>query len=684
MHARHVLATLLATGLFAATAFAADGLASIKGRVTGPDGPVPGARVFLESGLEGPLTVLEADAAGNFAFEGVVPALVGVFAYAPGLAVDGRGVQLALDQNVEAFDIRLSRPGTVAGAVTDDSGRPVAGARISRAVILGTSRVGIPFSKLEAYGIAEPTTDTQGAFAIHSLPDGAEIGLKVAHPSYAQGVVGSTRVGGRKVAVTLSPGILVSGTVLARGQDVPVGNASLEFRSVEPPNDTVITYSRADGGYVVRLRPGPWLYQASGHSFRTPSWQRIELDPKFPAQSMSLYVAGTSTVRGFVKDAKSGEPIANARILLSSLGAPAATALTGPTGAYEFTATEGENIVQLGLAPGFLLPPEPAFRVAVTAGKPTDLPTFWVVPLPKYSLEVVDSAEAPVSGAIVRVLDPPQFGWYETDPDGLVELSFATLPADGTVIGTVEHPTRREAAMFAIARARSADAIVQLQPLTRVTGRVTNEKEAGIEGAIVEAATLLEGMDRAVTLWRTVSGSGGKWTWPAAVPHVPVMYSASVLDSTGTLISESDPIALLPVDDTPRDVGSLIVNAAKSTNAALGRKYDWRKLPVVCGAVGSDFARRPAIVVHAPVNQYAVFADSLANVERMLRPHGILVAIVVDGEIACKDEAIVTLRGVAPSRGTIYLTNAQSEVVFEGFDLPPLAAILDLTAAAGS
>jgi hypothetical protein len=681
-----IVALSMATACFVipAPAFSAEGFASVSGRVTGPDGPIAGARVFLETGLEGPLTVTETDARGAYSFDGVVPGRTGIFAYAPGLALDGRGITLALDEAVESLDIRLVAPGTISGTVTSDSGGAVANARISRAVILGASRVGIPFSKLESYGITIPETDSRGRYTIASLPQGAEIAIKIAHANYAQGVVSNLRVGGNAANATLSPGILLTGTILARGRDLPVPNASIEFQSEQPPHDTVVTRSQSDGGYAVRLRPGNWLYQASGSNFSTPSWQVITLDPKYPAQSMSLTVAGTASVRGTVKDAKSGVPIANANVRLITHGVEAASVRTGPGGAYEFSATEGESVVQLGLTPGYLLPPEPAFRVAVTAGQATDLPTFWVAPLPKYSLEVIDAAEQPVAGAIVRVLEPPQLGWYEADKNGLVELSFATLPADGTVIGIAEHPASPHAALFAITRERSADAIVQLQPLATVSGKVENEKGSGVGGAIVEARTQPEGLDRAANLWRAVTDSDGRWTWPAAVPHVPLVCIANAFDESGQLVPESPSAAIFPTSAGAVDVGTLTIAAARTRKGALGRPYDWRKLDVVCGTMPADSDERAALIVHAPAATFDAYADSMANIQRIVASHDILVVLVVAGAVSCGAETPLTLRGESPSMATVFLTRADSTVAFEGFDLPPVAAILALKRRPGS
>jgi hypothetical protein len=652
----------------------AQGLAKIEGTVRDSHGqPLAGARVFLEAGLEGPLAVTQTSASGAFNFSGVLPGFVGVFAYAPGHAVDGHSVSLALDAT-ERLDIVLPDPGTLAGTVQDEKGQPIAGARITRVALQGSSKVGIPLAKLAEQGLAVPATDARGMFTVALLPEGAEVAVKVAHPQYAQAAP-ILRVGRRDARITLTRGVLVTGTVAARGRDATVPNATLFFKNADPPRDTVVTHSQADGSYAVRLTPGPWLYSASGPAFSTANSQRVLISPDYPNQRVALQVAGTAALRGSVRDAKSGNAVAGARVVLVSSGVAVAKAVTGPAGAYELTATEGETVVQLESAPGYLLPPEPAMRVIVQSGKATDVPAFWVAPLPKYSLEVIDSAEAPVAGAIVRVLFPEQFGWYATDADGLVELAFASLQANGTVVGMVEDQAGPNAAIFAITRDRSTDAIVQLMPLTSLTGTVVNEKKSGVPGLFVEARTTLEGLGQPVTLWRTFSAKDGAVRWPAVVPRTPLACFASTMPAAGAPAVTGESAALIPVPEAVADVGLISVPGARDGRSALGRKYAWYKHNVLCGALPADAEHRPAILVHASAAQAGMMADGLAQAQRLLQRPGLVFAVVVSEDTPCADAAVPVLRGEAPSGAYTFVVNANAEVVLECIGLPPVVAI---------
>jgi len=672
-----LLVTLVAAGCFTSRPASAQGFATVDGTIRDSIGaPIPGAKVFLESGLEGPLLVTQADDAGAFAFADLIPGTAGVFAYAQGRAINGGSLKLALDA-VEHVDIILPNPGTLAGTVQDEKGKPVPRARITRALIRGESMVGIPLAKLVAHGIPEPQTDDRGNFNISTLPQGVEVSLKVAHPQFAQEAP-LLRVGDTNARIKLSIGVLVSGTVVARGRDLSVPNATLFFVNAEPPNDSVIVRSQNDGSFAVRLKPGPWLYQASGPSFRSANALKVLISADYPNQRVTLQVAGTATLRGTVKDAKSGDPIVGARIELLASGAPAAVATTGPTGAYELTATDGDAVVRLASAPGHLLPPSPALPLAVQAGQTTELPTFWVAPLPRYSLEVVDFEKNAVPGAIVRVLRPEQLGWYATDKDGLVELSFASLPSDGTVVGMVEHPSRPEGALFAITRNRSADAIVQLIPLTSLSATVLNEKKSGLPGVLVEARTTLEGIADPITLWRAFTSKDGALHWPAVVPKTQLaLFTVSIATKDAPSLSVVS-APLLPEPDVVSNAGSLILAGASPGRSALGKEYAWYKHTIICGALPTDADNCPAVIVHAPASQVAMMADTLAQAQRFLNRPDIVFAVVSTSDLPCGTDSIPILRGNAPSSAYTFVVDAEGVIILECAGLPPVSTISGL------
>jgi hypothetical protein len=70
--------------------------------------------------------------------------VVGLVAHAEGYAFGGRTVTVAVAEARANTDIVLRRPVALGGKVVDPKGDPIAGARITRVVLLGTEKVGCP------------------------------------------------------------------------------------------------------------------------------------------------------------------------------------------------------------------------------------------------------------------------------------------------------------------------------------------------------------------------------------------------------------------------------------------------------------------------------------------------------------------------------------------------------------
>lgn len=668
-----------------AIACAGAGVPLISGHVLDEAGtPVAGARVFLEQGLGAPLVETASAQDGSFHFADVASGVSGVFATAPGKAFGGRSVHVALAEAVRDVDIRLGEPGIVTGRVVDAGGKPVTNARITRVALLGAAKVGVPLAKLKSLGFREPATDAEGRFTIDALPRGMKIALKVAHPRFAQAGATGIAVGDKEVEITLSRGVLVTGSVLSRGEAVPVANATILLRNVEPPRDTTVTRSGATGDFAARLRPGLYLYQALGAGYSSPGWQRLPVTGEVLTQRVTLYVAGTGTIKGKVMDARSGDPLQGARIVLEVLGAPADLARTGPTGAFQFTAAEGESIVRYDFAPGYIAPPHPAFTVRAAEGEVVEIPTFWVAPIPKYVLHVVDEEENPVPGAIVRVLRPPQFGWRATDGDGRVELAFATLPSDATVVGTAEHLSRPTGALFAIKRAHAADAVVQLMPLARVEGTVVTETGAGLEGAVVDARFRDESIPERLVLWRTLSGKGGIFSWDSVTPFVPQYCVVHAVNKKSGEGARGESASFLADSSGATDLGPITVTGGKRNKTALGDRLRWYENPALCGVQdGAEaFQGRPALVIYCAPDEAEMVIEGLAVARELLAGRELSLAAVVDGTVDCPTGTIPVFRGAAPGPATTYLIDGKGKVVLETFGMPPLRALNALAPAA--
>jgi len=663
------------------------GASSISGTVINADGdPVASARVFIEQGLQGPLRETQSGADGAFRFDDVRPEMTGVFAWAQGYAFGGRSVKLTIEAHADVA-ITLARPGGVSGRIVDGRGDAIPNARITRVLLVREPRllsVGIPLARLEQLGLAVPKTDADGRFTVPLLPQDGKVALKIAHGRYAQEATQPVDVGDQNVRVRLMGGVLLTGQVYLRGSTVAVGNASVVFRNAEPPNQSTVTSTHQDGTFAVRMKPGAYVYEVTGAAFKNAGPERFIISGANATERIVAYVAGVGAIHGKVLDAQTGDPVEGARLVHQTFGTTSAIRYTGPTGEFQFTAMAGENVVQFTSAFGYLGPPDSGIKMMVKEGRVAEVPTFWLLSIPTYSLQVVDEEGAPIPGAVVSVLRPDQFGWRVTDEEGRVELTFGSLPSDGTVVGLVEHPTKAEGALFAIKRSQADNALVTPLPLGQVSGRVVSADGKGLEGAIVDSRYSDESMPESIALWQTVSGADGSFSWDGVVRHVPQAPSAYTINSeSGELVQGEQSAPFILGEGPAKDVGNISVPSGVKARSLLGKKLKWQDRPVQCGEAPSTRSLRgtPAVVVYCRPEEAAMMIEGLGVARALLQDKSFVFAVVVDGEFACSDSVLPVFRGEAPGTAATYLLDGKGTVVLETFGMPPLHALNALASA---
>ncbi|MBX7255027.1 MAG: carboxypeptidase regulatory-like domain-containing protein [Candidatus Hydrogenedentes bacterium] len=655
------------------------GAASVSGQIVTDNGAAPAqARVFAEPGLGGALLETDVAADGTFRFEGVPSGIVGVFAIAEGFGWTGVSKTIAASDDVTGLRLTLSPAATVSGSVVDQKGKPVSGAHVTRVLLQGSEKVGIPLTKLAAIGFTEPITTESGAFSVSGLPKGGKVALKVAHASYAQTAAEGIAVGATGVKITLMQGILVQGTILTWDGSSAVANTAILFRNASPPHDTSIVSSDATGEFHLRLMPGVYAYQAAGTDLRSPGWQRVTITGAESVQSISMRVAGSAHLRGTVQDAVTSAPIEGARLTLTTYGNPSAVAVTGKSGAYEFVGAQGENVVSVDAAPGYRRPDRPILNVQAKQGDSLDLPTFWMTRLPAFAVRVVNESGEPVPGAVVRLIRPMQYQWYVTDANGRAELQVATSPPGDKLVGTAEHLREPVGALFAMDMRSESEATVQLTPWARVTGKVVDAKGKGIGGVVVGAIFQGDADSELLPLWRTATKPDGSYHWDA----VPAMItSVCVARFEGGVLVRSGPFTASPSQVTP--IGPIVLaddkkaGDSKTGKSLLGQKMPWKRDRAGDSGVPS-LQGKLALVSYCSPGDAALVVDGMESVVRALGPDTIAAVAFVDGVCSIESDTVQILRGTAPGAASTYVLDHEGVVTMETVGLPPAIAFHDV------
>ncbi len=496
---------------------------SIEGTVTRSNGdPVPNAQVFLEPGLGYDVIQTTSDATGHFSFDGIRPGQCGVFAIAEGLAWGGLHIPLALDERVDGITIHLAQPATIRGTVENAQGDPVTGAQISRIALVGNTKVAIPLAKLLNHGIAAVMSDAKGKFSLDNVPKGETLALKVGHGLYAQEGVQNVEAGARAVTVVLHRGVLLTGEVFSREEQLPVANAAVLIRNAQPPHETITTRTNGRGAFDVRLKPGVYMYSGASGMSQSAGWKQLVITPESISPTLRLNVSGTGAIQGEVRDAITGKPIEGVRLALDTGGTRSAITRTGPKGTFQFTTVLGENVVQILDAAGYDATATKGLNVFVETGKVVELPGLWLKPVPAFDVSVSDASGNKVAHAKFQFLSPPNIPTQQADAQGQAHIEPTIIPESGRVIGQVHHPVKAEGAIFELPRsATGTTQQIQLLPFSAVQGQVVDENNTPLSNVLVNAI-LADGIDDVpIVLWSLRTDAEGRFYYDTLVPGVP-------------------------------------------------------------------------------------------------------------------------------------------------------------------
>lgn len=648
---------LLAASLCTALILGAPQAHALSGRVIDNDAkPLAGARVFAEPGLASNLAATTTAPDGTWRLEGLSGENIGVFAMAPGLAFGGLTVKNG--QASDGIEIRLLPPGTISGKVVDPKGHEIPGAHITRIGLLGADKVGIPLNKLKAAGVEPPITDAEGRFTVPNLPAGGAVAIKVTHPDYAQEAADNIPVGEEKLKVTLYQGISVRGDVRLRQQAQPVADATVMVRSAQPPHDTAVTRTDSAGVFILRLKPGIYMCQASGGNLQSAGWTRVALTGESPVARLTLHVGLTGAIQGRVQDAKTGKPLAGVALDLLTEGNMAAVARTDAEGNFKVTAMAGENHVRIQPPPGYLPPEQPALRVQVPDNKTVTLPDFWLAPSQGVTVKALDNAMKPVPGAAIALLHPAQVGRVFTGSDGAARLAVAAWPQDGSAFGIIEHPAAPQGALFAVKK-DAGEATVQLFPYGAVTGRVVDTSGNPVPG--IPVAALYAGSDMA--LWRTVTDNNGHFQWDWTIPQVPLQCVTPATDATSEKFSV-EPGGKFQTPD-------ITVPVATPGISLKGAPLDPAKFPHAAGPAFNTAAATPTVLLFCPAADAPVSAEALDTLRRQSNATW-RCAVIVPTPPPAASYPVPVLTAKCPATAATYIINPAGIVTLETFGLPPL------------
>lgn len=274
-------------------------------RVRGPDGPVAGARVELRSTLTWPG---ETGDDGLALLEGVGAGWHVLRVEAEGFAPHAEGFPIRGASSRQDHTVTLAHGVRVEGLVADETGEPIAGARV---LAVNVSEP-YPVTDLRRDAV---TTNDEGNFALPALAPGT-YRFVAAHPDHAQGTTAPTHIDGQQtrfVRIALSSAGVIEGVVSnARGEAV----AAAQVRAVAAGGIwwryAREAFTAEDGSFRITGLPRRALDVVASHESGSSPLVRANLAERATAR-VALTLELTGVVAGLVVDGH-GEPVPEAQV----------------------------------------------------------------------------------------------------------------------------------------------------------------------------------------------------------------------------------------------------------------------------------------------------------------------------------------------------------------------------------
>ncbi len=235
--------------------------------------------------------------------------------------------ELASGKHVPAaYTFRLEVAGTAGGRVLDETGKPIAGAKVEVRLANDPKPARSDGRVLYAYSFDAVTTDTQGRWQIENVPDHSEVELifLVTHPNYVSdgrwtrrtSDSGKTTAALRDGTATyaMKTGVVVRGRVTDT-EGKPIKDAVVVQGKDDPyeSNSTSTFSTDAEGNYrLPALAVGPSAITVFAPG-RAPQFRTVELKPDLPAQDFRM--TDGKPVRLRIVDS-AGKPVPKASVAL--------------------------------------------------------------------------------------------------------------------------------------------------------------------------------------------------------------------------------------------------------------------------------------------------------------------------------------------------------------------------------
>jgi len=257
---------------------------------------------------------------GTFLVEDVDPGKVSMAARAAGYRdATLSEVEVPEGKDLDGLTFSMEHAASVSGTITDASGRPIAGASVSK-----KENSGGGFGMRVAIGAGGATSDGDGRFVLDGL-DRGPMTIEATHPDYESGTVDvDTTRDVENLKINLSRGGSLSGTVAHAEDGTPVDGATVTAAAVggNPFTGSRSATTGPDGAFTIEaLSSGRYTVRAEAAGLTSAEASNIIVDPGSPAQAIDLQMEGGVTLTGTITGVKESQlPDFTVRVLNGAFG----------------------------------------------------------------------------------------------------------------------------------------------------------------------------------------------------------------------------------------------------------------------------------------------------------------------------------------------------------------------------
>jgi len=418
--------------------------AVLRGVISDPAGaPVAEADVWLwqDQGVQRTAT----NAQGEYAFEKVAVGAVQVLALKEPFAITGTANFVVGDAEIP---LQFEEAATITLKVHAPPGQlPLPGVRVFSVLVNNTFV--IQAEELAAAGFPAWRSGDDGLLTLPLMPVGGFTKINLKHIDFADTYLDFIPVRERVTAVSMEPGVRISGRVTDGKKSVAGARVSVFQLGTGGQREFARTTTDTEGLYSARLSPGEYFVAVRHTDYASQSPVSLRVVEKEELALEDLTLAQPYFLRGKVV-LPDGAACPGVRVTYRERNTIFDDTFTGSDGAFVIKAASPKGTLRIGPPNGYKTETLADIKVNLGDAREATLDPVKLRKLPAIEGVVKMEDGTPASHTLLATLNVPEALWLITDAEGRFAYQLGADPDVTEVQFVAEHAERFQRAQFAV------------------------------------------------------------------------------------------------------------------------------------------------------------------------------------------------------------------------------------------